>query len=240
MAVPEPSLDYDTAAQYWDGVAPTVDGMLGGFGKISKADIAGSDALLRWVFDRPDPPRHGRCLDCGAGIGRVSRLLLQRHFGKVDMVEQNQAFCDKAKEQFSDNPKLGSVFCSGLQDFAPPPPHPRWDVVWVQWVIIYLPDAELIAFLQRMAGRLSQRGVLVLKDNFTMGSPEDPDMFVKDEEDSSVTRPLEHVKNLAKEAGLVLLKSSRQENFPKQLFKVYMLVFKPQVYDTESCSQEES
>ena len=27
---------YEAAAEYWDGVAPTVDGMLGGFGKISK------------------------------------------------------------------------------------------------------------------------------------------------------------------------------------------------------------
>ena len=26
---------YEDAAKYWDGVAPTVEGMLGGFGKIS-------------------------------------------------------------------------------------------------------------------------------------------------------------------------------------------------------------
>jgi len=233
-------LDYQAADQYWAGVEPTVDGMLGGFGKISKADIAASDALLRWVFAQAAPPRHARCLDCGAGIGRVTKLLLQRHFGKVDMVEQNQAFCDKAKEEFADNPKLGSVFCCGLQDFTPPAGHPRYDVVWVQWVIIYLPDAALLDFFRRMARSLARDGLIVVKDNFTMGDVHDPEMFIKDEEDSSVTRPLEHVKNLAKEAGLILLKSSRQENFPKKLFKVYMLVFRPQTYAAEDDLREVS
>ena len=31
----EQGISYSTAANYWDGVAPTVEGMLGGFGKIS-------------------------------------------------------------------------------------------------------------------------------------------------------------------------------------------------------------
>lgn len=38
---------YGDAKKYWEGITPTVDGMLGGFAKISPTDINGSHAFLR-------------------------------------------------------------------------------------------------------------------------------------------------------------------------------------------------
>ena len=38
---------YSDAKVYWDTISPTVDGMLGGFEKISPTDINGSKAFLR-------------------------------------------------------------------------------------------------------------------------------------------------------------------------------------------------
>lgn len=38
------------------------------------------------------------CVDCGAGIGRVSKQLLLPIFTKVDLVEQNKTFLDNAPE----------------------------------------------------------------------------------------------------------------------------------------------
>ena len=38
------------------------------------------------------------CLDCGAGIGRVTKNLLLPLFDTVDMVEQNPDFLEKAKD----------------------------------------------------------------------------------------------------------------------------------------------
>ena len=37
---------YKDAEAYWEGIAPTVDGMLGGFAHISSTDIAGSTKFL--------------------------------------------------------------------------------------------------------------------------------------------------------------------------------------------------
>ena len=37
------------------------------------------------------------CADCGAGIGRVSKLLLLPLFSEVDLEEQNPAFLEKAR-----------------------------------------------------------------------------------------------------------------------------------------------
>ena len=38
---------YTDAKEYWDSVSPTIDGMLGGYAKISPTDINGSRAFLR-------------------------------------------------------------------------------------------------------------------------------------------------------------------------------------------------
>lgn len=41
---------YTDAAKYWEKVPATVDGMLGGFGFISKTDIEGSQNFLESLF----------------------------------------------------------------------------------------------------------------------------------------------------------------------------------------------
>lgn len=38
---------YDDAKKHWEAIPPTVDGMLGGFAKISPTDINGSREFLR-------------------------------------------------------------------------------------------------------------------------------------------------------------------------------------------------
>lgn len=38
---------YSDAKEYWDGLQPTIDAMLGGYAKISPTDIDGSRAFLR-------------------------------------------------------------------------------------------------------------------------------------------------------------------------------------------------
>ena len=41
---------YNNAAKYWEGVDGTVNGMLGGFGKVTDVDIDGSNKLLKSLF----------------------------------------------------------------------------------------------------------------------------------------------------------------------------------------------
>lgn len=47
---PDTKISYKKAADYWDKVDPTVDGMLGGFGKISQVDIEGSSKLVKMLL----------------------------------------------------------------------------------------------------------------------------------------------------------------------------------------------
>ena len=41
---------YNNAATYWEGVDCTINGMLGGFGKVSDVDIDSSNKLLKLLF----------------------------------------------------------------------------------------------------------------------------------------------------------------------------------------------
>lgn len=58
-------------------------------------------------------------MDCGAGIGRVSKNLLINFFDKVDLVEQDGRFCEQAKTSLERTGNLGEVFNKGLQEFEP-------------------------------------------------------------------------------------------------------------------------
>lgn len=76
----------------------------------------------------------GCALDCGAGIGRITKRLLLPLFRTVDLVDVTQEFLDKARSYLGEEAKrVENYFCCGLQDFQPQPE--RYDVIWIQWVI---------------------------------------------------------------------------------------------------------
>ena len=72
--------------------------MLGGYGNLSSKDIKFSlTFLLSLVKERPSFMRNS-VLDCGAGIGRISKELLCQVFKTVDLVDQCEKLVNKAKE----------------------------------------------------------------------------------------------------------------------------------------------
>lgn len=104
---------YTNAKLYWSQVPPTIDGMLGGYSSLNVPDIEQSHAFL----DEFGPSTTVYALDCGSGIGRVTKQLLIPRFNLVDMVEVTQVFLDKAKEYIgeTDAESIGERFCIGLQ-----------------------------------------------------------------------------------------------------------------------------
>ncbi|XP_035895842.1 N-terminal Xaa-Pro-Lys N-methyltransferase 1 [Anopheles stephensi] len=214
---------YNNAKKYWSNVSPTVDGMLGGFGSISFIDIRGSEQFLKFLYKQKPAPGRKRALDCGAGIGRISKNLLLPLFEQVDLVEQDEHFCQTARTELADfGSKLGTVFNAGLQDFVPEPG--RYDIIWAQWVLGHLTDEDTVRFLERCTNALTRGGMIVMKENFTTG-----DVVDVDRTDSSVTRPLVQMKQLLKQANMRVVKEQRQTSFPKELYPVYMLALRPTV-----------
>lgn len=74
--------------------------MLGGLNHINGIDLIDSKKQI----DRLIANYHmgtTRCLDCGSGVGRITKELHSTIFDKVDLVEPDQGFMDQAKVNVS-------------------------------------------------------------------------------------------------------------------------------------------
>lgn len=211
---------YTEAAKYWERVPPTVDGMLGGFGFISQIDIKGSTQFLRSLFELKDPPSRTFALDCGAGIGRITKNLLLNYFKHVDLVEQNLKFLEVARTCLkSYSTRICNYYPIGLQNFCFATK--KYDVVWCQWVLGHLKHDDLIEFLKKCSTGLKSNGVIVIKENVT--SSENLEI---DTQDSSVTRPLSEFYRIFQESNLICIKEQQQHKFPRGLYPVYMFALR--------------
>lgn len=161
-----------------------------------------------------------RALDCGAGIGRITKLLLCRLFDSVDMVELNEDFLKQAKTYLgSQADKVDRLMCCGLQDFTPD--EGRYDLIWCQWVLGHLTDDDLVNFFQRCQKGLAPNGLIVVKENVTSGKEPEFDC-----DDSSYTRPKNDLVKLIQKSGLKIVKEEKQKNFPKDIYSVYTFALK--------------
>ncbi|XP_053551877.1 N-terminal Xaa-Pro-Lys N-methyltransferase 1 [Bombina bombina] len=211
---------YCKAKKYWKNVPATVDGMLGGYGHISTIDLNGSKKFLqRFLKDGPHRIGTANALDCGAGIGRITKRLLLPLFKTVDMVDVTDDFLNKAKNYLGeDGKRIGNFYCCGLQDFSPEPN--RYDLIWIQWVIGHLTDCHLEAFLKRCKVGLRQSGIIVIKDNITQEG------VIMDDVDSSICRDMDVVRRLIRQAGLSVVAQEKQENFPDEIYSVFSIAMR--------------
>jgi protein N-terminal methyltransferase len=234
---------YDKAADFYEThCPPTIDGVLGGFASISDVDLQGS---RQFVQDLCACHHHytidfssGAAVECGAGIGRVTKgLLLDLGVTQCDLVESSARLLYEAPEYLGDDKasKCRFYHC-GLQDWEPR--EQFYSIIWIQWVLCYLTDDDTVAFLKRCSQGLIRAdkdkedtdsnhrgggGVIVLKEN-TCG---DNQTFVVDNEDASVCRSLPYWLKLVEKAGLRVIMQRIQSDFPEDLFPVPMLALEP-------------
>ncbi|XP_014298335.1 N-terminal Xaa-Pro-Lys N-methyltransferase 1 [Microplitis demolitor] len=215
----DPKEFYADSAKYWNNVPATLNGMLGGFGFISRIDIDGSDGFLNSLFELENPPNKNYALDCGSGIGRITKKLLIKHFKLVDLVEQNSKFLDTAKKLLQSS-NVGEFYSLGLQDFYPE--SKKYDVIWCQWVLGYLHDDDLIEFLKKCSNALKNNGMIIVKENLTSSNKIEVDV-----QDSSFTRPYDNLKKVFQAANLICIKEQEQLHLPQGLYPVHMFALRP-------------
>ncbi|GJQ08694.1 hypothetical protein GpartN1_g485.t1 [Galdieria partita] len=201
---------YSVAKSYWHKQDPSLDGMLGGYSNLSDIDIHASWNFLQSL----QLPSRTIALDFGSGIGRVATELLTKIFEQVDLLEPNIEFVGLAKQKISES-QLGRIFCCSMQEFVPEVDR-KYDLIWIQWCIIYLTDDDLVEFLRRCKSCLNTNGLICIKDNVSRKH------FVVDTNDASITRTKEQYEELFRQAGLHILCCQVQEKFPRELFPVFM------------------
>ncbi|XP_006211169.1 N-terminal Xaa-Pro-Lys N-methyltransferase 2 [Vicugna pacos] len=206
---------YARAKLFYQEVPATEEGMMGNFVELSNPDIQASREFLRRFVGGPGRAGTDCALDCGSGIGRVSKHVLLPVFNTVELVDMMESFLLEAQSYLqAKGDKVESYHCYSLQEFTPP--LGRYDVIWIQWVTGYLTDKDLLAFLSRCRDGLKENGIIILKDNVAREG------CVFDLSDSSVTRDMDILSSLIRKSGLVVLGQEKQDGFPEQCIPVWM------------------
>ena len=221
---PDSLIDSKAAIAYWSATEPTVNGVLGGYPEVSKVDIQGSKNFLgklrRQSKEHPPIKKLSRAVDCGAGIGRITDGLLSNVAEKVDIVEPVKTFTDQVKAE-----NVGNIYNVGLEAWDPKERGLRpYDLIWNQWCVGQLTDAQLVAYLKRLPAVLSAGGWIIVKENLSNHQLGE-DVF--DEVDSSVTRTDGKFRELFEKAGLKVVASELQKGMPADLYPVRSYALQP-------------
>lgn len=88
----------------------------------------------------------------------MASKLLSKFFEQIDLLEPNAEFLERAKHNLSES-QLGHVFSCSMQEFHPEAGR-RYDLIWIQWCIIYLTDEDLIRFLKLCQSCLNEQGLV--------------------------------------------------------------------------------
>ncbi len=224
---------YSVASEYWKRQEVSVEGVLGGFGRLSGTDVLGSQKFIDALEKKfPENFQKRVVLDCGAGIGRVTKEFLSTNFQVADLVEPCENLLQKAVEDLKDTKCARNFYLAPLQSFDPSNPplafkkvgepgNTKYDMIWCQWVLLYLTDADLVAFFRRCAESLENGGFICLKENVVLQG-----QSIVDHDDCSVTRNLNEYRVLAERAGLDVCLEMRQSVWPSEVYPVMMFALK--------------
>nr|XP_029116948.1 alpha N-terminal protein methyltransferase 1 isoform X2 [Elaeis guineensis] len=246
---------YRKGIAYWQAVEASVDGVLGGYGHVNEADVKGSAAFLNTLLPNRfgTERRHLVALDCGSGIGRVTKNLLLRFFNEVDLVEPVSHFLESARENLAldgdsenDAHKAVNFYCVPLQVIFF-----LLHIVIQFCVFVILPWKINCLFVQEFTPEVGRYDVIWIQ--WCIGQLPDDDFisffkrakaglkpnglfvvkeniasngFVLDKEDHSITRSDLYFKQLFNQCGLYIYSTKDQKGFPEEIFavKMYALV----------------
>ncbi len=186
------------------------------------------------------------CLEVGAGIGRVTLGLLSSICERIDIVEPLERFTARLTARESPIVRTGQlrrVYNLSLQDWtAESAPsynagpdsdvqddsssenQGRYDLIWNQWCLNYLPNPALVRYFKSLIPLLAPDGWIIVKENISTAEG-GADTFW--EEDSSVTRTEANFKLCFEQAGLAIVRTQLQTGMPKILLPVRMYALRP-------------
>lgn len=212
----------------WQSKAPTDFAMTEMPLKYRAADVRDSRLFMEKIAGtrKKKGPWPTTALDCGAGIGRITAgvLLRCKSLRKIDLLEPASQLRRQAREVFAGNPRVQRFFASPLEQFTP---QRRYDVVWINWVLMYVSDTTAVAFLHRCRLRLPEDGIVIIKENVELRRVEEE----LDEEEFCTARTLKHYEKLFHNAGFAVLQKERQRDWPteKGAFPLMMWALVPLV-----------
>eukprot|EP00906_Rhabdomonas_costata_P026290 RCo037449 len=197
---------YEDHLRSWKGQPADIDVMVEGGRDNSLADLQESRDFLQDFFPAAGRPRR-RGLDLGAGVGRVVKGVLMNFVRTVDLVDITPAFLHSAQGLLHGLNLEGKYVEASLRDVRLP--REAYDLICVQWVLMYLSDRDIVRLLRQAGLALKPNGVLYIKENFNYNEPGAVDV-----RDAKITRPQWYWESLFDRADLRVLKVARQQQWP--------------------------
>lgn len=215
---------YQRAASHWQAQEASLDGVLGGHAETNGPDLRESrrflDLLRRSGDLSGDSLEDG--LDLGAGIGRVAVGVLLPVLPRLHLVEPNARLLEEAQRQVLRlrEPDQVRFTACGLEQLQLD--RARYDLIWAQWVFLYLPDDDLTALLGRCREALRRGGLLCVKENVILEG-----RWQVDKTDNSIARTDAHYKEIFARANLDVVHEARQTCWPNDVIPVKMYALRP-------------
>jgi len=210
---------YENELDYWSSQPANDEGMLGGNPEVSKLDCRTNLKFFQDLFETKIL-ENSRCLDCGAGVGRVAKHCLSKFFPCVDIAELNYDYIERATETYGKENWFGNCFECSLHELSIPQER-KYDCIFHSWVLDHITDEDLKSYLKRMANALTPKGFVVLKENTSSER-----LFIADFKDSTFIRTKSYWDNLISEAGLEIVKEQLQVGFPDDFYPVWMIALR--------------
>ncbi len=242
---------------YWQATSADVDGVLGGYPQVSRADVQFSRTFLnklRRTYKGTSPSQSrnpvtdkeyafAHALEAGAGIGRVTCNLLASMCARIDVIEPIKQFTDVftgPESPLVQDHQLCRIWNLPLQQWTQDSKpdlefealddggaRVQYDLIYNQWCLHLLPLSDLVIYLQKLIPLLAPHGWIIVKENISTDAFGE-DIFDPDE--SSVTRSDVNWRKAFRLAKLQLVKTELQTGFPKSLglFPVRMYALRPE------------
>ena len=140
-----------------------------------------------------------RVLDVGCGSGTWTAFFAQR-FGSVIGIEQSAAMLVAAEAMLRGRSNVELL----NQDVREPLPPGPFDLVFLGGICMYLSDADTIALVQAVVGRLGDRGRVVLRESTVAKGYERSEGRYR-----AIYRSVEVYRTLFREAGLSCVETRR-------------------------------
>lgn len=119
-------------------------------------------------FDRIGVGEGWQCLDVGAGPGFVARNLRERvgARGGIDVVEPAEYYLHYFREYARERSWKNIEYFHGTAETVNLP-HDRYDLIFVRWVIGFVPDPE--KFIRNLLPSLKKGGIIAIQDYLYAG-----------------------------------------------------------------------
>uniref|UniRef100_A0A0G4I643 Alpha N-terminal protein methyltransferase 1 n=1 Tax=Chromera velia CCMP2878 TaxID=1169474 RepID=A0A0G4I643_9ALVE len=165
---------YKANEEWWTegyGGVSESETMIGDDDEASGSDLEHSQQFLEEVIASLGLSPPLRCLELGAGAGRVTRGVLLRACESVVLFEANKHWLDRAKKnigrqraqscgfvqgKLEELPNVAGTLCKAREGFH---------LVWIQWCLQYLTDQDFVRVLCACVTVLESNGVIILKEN---------------------------------------------------------------------------